>query len=239
MMLPLLLASSLAFGADSAVEELARLRTEIEALSHDLTMEEEALRSRLRSLEAVRTDLEVQTRAEDLAARTLRDELAAFAEAADAGDTEDPVPEAVLAGLALLEDEIRRGLPYRLDERLQAVADIRDPLRAGTLAPARAASRTWQLAEDELRLTRENALDRQTIDVGGAEVLADVVRLGMVALYVRTPDGRYGYASRAGEGWTTTLVSGRTESQQIGALFDAVSKQIRVGFFELPNPLEG
>jgi hypothetical protein len=236
----LLLLSGLALGADSAVEELARLRTNIEALSHDLNMEEEALRSRLRSLEAVRTDLEVQTRAEDLAVRTLRDGLMSFAEAATDEDSAEPIVPTVLAGLGQLEALIRSGLPYRVAERLQAISDIRDPMQAGTLAPERAASRMWQLAEDELRLTRENALDRQTIDVEGAEVLADVVRLGMVALYVRTPDGRYGYATRgSGEVWTTTLVSGRTESQQISVLFDAVTKQIRVGFFELPNPLEG
>lgn len=235
----LVLACLTAGAADGGVEELARLRAEIEALSYDLSMEEESLRGRLRSLEAVRTDLEVQVRAEDLGARTLRDDLAELAAgAATESGHEDVLTPAVRHGLDTLRAAIEAGLPYRVAERLAAVDALRTQLDTGALPPARVASRLWQLAEDELRLTRENALDRQTVSVEGAEVLADVVRLGMVALYVRTPDGQYGFAERDGGGWRTTMLTGRTPTQQIASLFDSVGKQIRVGYFELPNALE-
>ena len=228
------------FAGDVPVEELVKLRAEIEQLSHDLDIEKESLRGRLRSMEAVRTDLEVQIQAEELALRTLQSELDELREAGLAEDTsrEDLLP-ALQRGVELLTANVNNGLPYRVPERTAAIDEIFEQFQSGTLSAQRAASRMWQLAEDELRLTRENAVDRQIIDLDGKELLVDVARLGTVALYVRTPDARYGFAKRTDGGWTYTLVDDRTSSQQIASLFDAIEKQIRVGYFELPNALEG
>src|SRR5690606_29294078 len=88
--------------------------------------------------------------------------------------------------------------------------------------------------EDEFRLTRENGLFSQTISLGRERVLADVVRLGSMALYFRTQDGRVGLAQRAADGWRFVVEDDAADRARIDALFDALRKQIRQGWFELP-----
>ena len=80
------------------------------------------------------------------------------------------------------------------------------------------------------------------IPLDGQEVLADVARVGMVLLYFRAPDGRTGRAVHEREGWRwvaydASTPSGREQDLQVRALFDALAKQIKGGFFHLPNAL--
>ena len=90
--------------------------------------------------------------------------------------------------------------------------------------------------QDELKLTQQSALHRQTLTVEGEEVLADVVRLGMATLFFSTPDGRVGsVASRHGV-WTVEVITEEHRRQAIEALFDAHKKQLRTGFFPMPLP---
>jgi len=92
----------------------------------------------------------------------------------------------------------------------------------------------WAFFEDEFRLTRENGLHNQTLALGNERVLAEVVKIGAMALYFRTPDGRFGQAVRDDSGWRFVLASDRDSQRRIAALFDALRKQIRQGYFELP-----
>ncbi|MDW8478785.1 MAG: DUF3450 family protein [Xanthomonadales bacterium] len=139
------------------------------------------------------------------------------------------------SALSALEDFLRRALPFRLEDRLQALADLRQQIALGTIAPPRAANRLWALIEDELRIARENGLYSQTIPLGGERVLADVAKLGSVMLFFRTGDRRVGRAVPGGEGWRFELIEDPADRERILALFDALRKQIRQGFFELPG----
>lgn len=219
-------------------ERLATLRSDVEALQHEVTMEKGDMRARLRALEDARTQLELQIKQEELSLQQLslqidKERAAAAAE----GEATDILLPTVQKGIATIRPVIEKGIPYRTAERLQALREIEVALNGGTLPPARAANRLWSLYEDELRLTRENAMDRQTIQLGGEEVLVDVARMGMVALYFRTPDGRAGWATRSGETWGFELASDRADIDRIAELFEALAKQIRVGWFEVPNVL--
>jgi predicted RNase H-like nuclease (RuvC/YqgF family) len=89
--------------------------------------------------------------------------------------------------------------------------------------------------ERALRLTRDNGLYSQIIPLGGDRVLADIAKIGALAIYFQTRDGRSGYATRSGEEWSFTVTESGAERQQIAELFDSLKKQIRTGLFELPN----
>ena len=133
-----------------------------------------------------------------------------------------------------LQQQIQAGLPFKIDERSAELAALRTDLLNGSVQSARAANRLWAFFEDEFRLTRENALHNQTVEVGGERVLAEVVKIGAMALYFRTPDGRYGQAVQTGDSWRFVLSQDAAVSAQIAQLFDALRKQIRQGYFELP-----
>jgi hypothetical protein len=237
----LALAGTLAHAEPSdQARRLAELRGEVERAAAEVDEIRDEARSKMRSLETQRIELEARVRIEEARLaeleRRAERQRAEVADEAVAGAVLLPV---LLDELAALRAQVAGGLPYRVPERLAQIDELSVQLRAGTLTPQRGALRVWQLVEDELRLTRENVLDRQVVAWRGDEVLVDVARLGMVALFVRAPDGRFGVARRDGASWRIDELSGGAERSQVGALFASLDKQVRVGPFELPIALPG
>lgn len=241
--LPLLLAfvaGSPALAQDDArARRLADLRAEVAELSETIELERDDLRARLRALDAQKADVQVQLRRAELRLTELRkaadERKDALAGEESAGEALNPV---IKDGLAELRKVVRAGLPFRVDERLAALDALEAQVDEGVLRPRKAAHRVWQFYEDELRLTRENALDRQVIELGGEEVFAEVARIGTLAIYFRTEEGVVGRAVRSGEDWTWTPYTDAASIEQVEGLFDALEKQIRAGWFELPDLIE-
>ena len=134
------------------------------------------------------------------------------------------------------------GLPFKQQERISDLTAISKQLDDGLISPEAAASRLWSIIDDELRLSRESGLYRQVIELNGEEVLAEVVRLGMVALFFRTAEGTLGHAVRDGNRWTYVAYDASTDGDrraraQVETLFELFQKQVRTGFYKIPNIL--
>jgi hypothetical protein len=229
--------------ADDGAEyagRLAALRTEVARLADEIEAEQEAQRGELRSIEAQKTELAAQIRREEIRLRALRETVeerrALITGGAASAVALVPVVRATLEDL---EEAVDQGLPYRVQERREGLAGLRSQLDEGVIRPQVAAHRTWQFVEDELRLSRENALDRQVISLGGEEMLAEVARVGMIALYFRTDDGEVGRAVHTASGWQWQAWTDPVSVDRVEVLFDALTKQIRTGWFELPEVLSG
>lgn len=224
----------------SLAAELARLRAEVETLSSRLQDKKEAFRSQRRLLAMKKANLALslqraRLRLSQLSRKkkqlvTLRKKSAASQKAL--------VP-IVFAGLKSIRARVRAGLPFRLSERVAVLDKLRARLKGGLLKPKTAASRLWQFVEDELRLSRENGLYRQTIKLQGKTLLVEVARVGMVMLFFKTRDGRFGKAVHKEGKWRFVLLRQERSIAQVATLFDALKKQIRVGFWKLPNTLKG
>lgn len=221
-------------------EALIRLRGEVEQLNSELELLRQEQRTTLGGLAAQRADLQAQLERQQRSTRELAQRRDAAMEAAQAagvaGQLLAPVLRTALDGL---DAGIAAGLPFKRDERLGVVAELRAQLDSGALPPERAVNRLWALYEDELRLTRDNSLHSQPIPLDGERVLADVAKLGMVALYFRTSDGRLGHAQRSAQGWTFQRVEDPADIAAVAAVFDALGKQIRQGYFVLPGTVAG
>lgn len=226
---------------DSRAEELAKLRREVEALSTDVGLRKEELRGKLRAIEGQAAEIEVQLRREELRLAQIEGEAAARRAAiAESSSRNVQLTPDVLAAITTLRATVASGLPYRQPERLAELDTLQNQLSTGLVTPEAAAARLWAFVEDELRLTRENGLDRQVLTLpGGEEVLAEVVHLGMVAVYYRTDGGRYGYAAPGPSGWTWKPAANRDEEKAIEALFARLAHGVRSGPFTLPNPYAG
>ncbi len=218
-------------------EQLATLRGEVEALADELALTKDTLRSDLRGLQAESADLEARIRREEQRLASLRLETerlqSATREAKDASAVLIPTLHEAMDGI---DARIAAGLPFRVEERRAEVRTLRKQLDDGMLPPSTVASRLWTLMEDELQLTRENGLYQQIVPLGDSEVLAEVARLGMVALYYRTDAGEVGKASRAGGTWRFVAFTDPAEQQVTQELFVSLRKQIRTGWFQLAQP---
>lgn len=224
------------FSLDALAEELVRIRGEVESLNAELNRKQDQHRNEMSSLAAQKGELEATLRREKLRVDQLEEELASnrvrAEQAGIAGESLIPVAQEAIDAL---RRHIETSLPFKPKERIAALNEIQTQLETGALAPSRAVNRLWSFYEDELRLTRENGLYSQVIELDDEQVLADVARLGTVAMYFQTRDGEYGQAHRSGEDWRFVRLDDRAAIQRIDKLFESLKKQIRTGYFELPN----
>lgn len=219
-------------------DQLAQLRSDVERLSADVDTAKDDQRARLRSLQTQKTDLDMQIQREERRTKQLELKMAEQkSEVARETEVVDSLKPAILSSIEELRGTITRGLPFKRGERLAELDKLEGQIRGGVISPQNGANRLWQLTEDEFRLSRENGIYRQTVQLDGEEMLVEVARVGMVAMYFRTDDGRYGYVTRTPDDWDYVEVTGEKDREQVQRLFDDFKKQIRIGFFELPNAL--
>lgn len=216
-------------------ERLIALRGEVEQLNNELELLREEQRTTLAGLNAQQAELRASVDRQQLAATEARRKLdEASAAASAAGASSDTLKPKLLEAVDALTQSVRSGLPFRIDERLGELAQFRSEIENGSVPAPRAVNRLWAFYEDEFRLTRDNSLSAQTIAIGDERVLADVAKVGSMALYFRTADGRVGRAVAADGGWRFQPEANAVEQTRIRVLFDALAKQIRQGYFELP-----
>lgn len=221
-------------------EHLIALRSEVEQLNDQLELQRVEQRSTLAGLGARQAELQSGIDRQQLAVRELRAKLEAAREAVgQAGVAGEALAPLLQDAIAALEAYVGDGLPFKREERLGEIAALRTVMANGSVPPERAVNRLWALYEDEFRLTRDNSLHSQTIVLGEERVLADVAKIGTVALYFRTGDARYGQAVRANDGWHFAQLTDEADIARTQALFDALGKQIRQGYFELPVAAAG
>lgn len=221
-------------------ESLIKLRSEVEQLNTEVESTRQDARSQMAALAAQRAELQAQVGRAELNVRKLREDLAKKeAGASAAGVAGDALKPVILSALDTLRQSIASGLPFKQAERLAELDELKRQIESGTLAPPRAANRLWAFFEDEFRITRENGIYSQTISLEGEEVLADVAKVGSMMLFFRLSDGRLGQARRAGSAWRFEVISDAEDQKRVLAYFDSLGKQIRQGWFELPNAMAG
>lgn len=224
--------------ADSLARQLIALRADVEALNGELAIVREENRTAMAGLSAQKAELAAALARQQLTVRQIRESLGERENlAAQAGVATDVLKPILLDAVDRLTASIRRGLPFKREERLAGLKELRDQIETDKLAAPRAANRLWAFLEDEFRLTRDNTLQRQTIQIDGEAMLADVAKIGTVMMFFRTDDRRYGAVRQSGGDWRFEVASNKAEQERIAALFDALGKQIRQGFFEVPNAL--
>ncbi|WP_022949032.1 DUF3450 family protein [Methylohalobius crimeensis] len=222
---------------DRLAQELARLRSEVNQLQQKLDQAKTHHHHQMEALGAQIAQLEAEKRRQVLSVKKLEANLEDIRRQVPADQvTGAELVPALQHAIGVLNEYIQSSLPFKRKERLQAVDAIANKLDQGTVPPKKLANQLWALVEDELRLTRENGLYRQTVSVNGQNALVDTAKLGMTLLYFRTPDGRYGMARRKNEEWRFEVTANPEDSQRIEHLMESLRKQIRQGYFELPNP---
>jgi hypothetical protein len=223
---------------DNLAESLIKLRSEVETLHTKLDDSKDEYKNQMKSYALTRSDLEASISREELKIKQLQQALVKTQErikqqsASSAG-----LKPLLLDALNLLEVQVKKGLPFKLQDRLAQIDEIRTQITNDLIMPEKALSRIWAVYEDNFRMSKENGMFSQNITLDGNERLADVVRLGSVMMYFKTSDSRMGYVKHSPEGDSYVEVVDPAQKEQIALLFDAMKKQIRTGYFNLPNGL--
>ncbi len=217
---------------------LAELRGEVESLSDELAARKNEEQEMVRSYGRQKSELELETQREQTRVEKVRQATAQKKAEIDAQRAANQsLAPSFEKQLEHVRSYVKGSLPFRTKERLSELDKIEEQYKGGLLAPGRALNRLWGFVEDELRMTRESGLFSQPVEIDGKPQLADVIRVGMVMMYYRTSDGHVGRTSKSDGGYQFSAVEDEAGVRQVRELFETFKKQIRVGFFELPNAL--
>ncbi|MDD2759006.1 MAG: DUF3450 family protein [Methylomonas sp.] len=242
----LMLAGVLGFSLPSRADNLENLaqsliamRGEVEELQSQLDIEKQSHKTKMDALSTQLADLSVENQRQEVSIEKLQQALENYEKSAiEAKSGDESLVPVMLQTLDGLSQTVSEGLPFKTEERLAELADLRNQIETRVLGPKKAANRLWAFVEGEIQLTRENGVYSQTIELDGEKRLVDVAKLGTVFLYFRASDNRVGKAVKQQGGWKFVELKTPEDKQQISLLFESLKKQIRQGYFELPNPLE-
>ena len=140
-----------------------------------------------------------------------------------------------MTNLKRLKSQITSTIPFKKNARISSLDEIKSKLEEKVITPESALGRMWSVFEDELRLTQENSLHRQTIRLHGEEVLVTVAKVGMMTMYFHTVDNRVGYISKDIDGkYIFIEEKEKKRKEMILTYVDGLQKQIRMGYYALP-----
>ncbi len=223
---------------ETLAERLVELRGQVDELQSQLDIRRDEHKNRMAYLTAQLAELEASRDREALRVSQMQENLEEM-RGKIAGDDVSSVALLPFAQeqIASLRLHITGGFPFKTVERLAELDDLDSQLSNGVITAQRGINRLWAFIEDEIRISKENAIYSQSVLIDGRNVLVDVAKLGSVMMFFRTRDMEYGRAVHTPGGWRFEILTSSDDQEQVARLFDSLRKQIRQGYFELPAAL--
>ena len=224
-------------GSDLA-NSIIQLRGDVETLYTEIKENKQRYNEHMKSLSMQITDSEAQMNRQTTSIKLAQNELNKIEvkiQETSSGNAE--IKPLVLDALSLLEKTIQEGIPFMLEQRIASVNKIKSDLNEGLITNEKALSLTWASYDDIIRVTKEVGLFKQQINFKGNDVLAKIAKLGSVAIFFATPSDEVGFVVKENNTYSYKHITDPEDIKKIVSLFDALQKQIRTGYFELPNAL--
>jgi len=223
---------------ENIIDSIMKLRGDVESLYSKIDENKEQYKSQIKSLAMQRADNEAQINRKETAIELAKTDLNALETKIKmlSNRSEDIKPMLFLA-LDDLESIINSGIPFKIEERLAEVTKLRTQLKDSVITQEKALALIWASYDDTIRLTKEIGLFKQSIEVDGETKMAQIAKIGSMMLFFATPDEQMGYVVKENGKYRYKVITDDIEKTKIVALFDALQKQIRTGYFTLPNAL--
>jgi len=230
--------SLLAQNNENIIKSIMTLRGDVESLYTKIDENKDAYKSQMKSYSLQISDNEAQINRQETSLKLTAQNLEKIeAELKEIGSNSKDIKPMIQNALLTLAKEIKVGIPFKVEERLAALVKITTDLKSGDITQEKALALTWANYDDALRLTKEIGLFKQEISLDNEAKLAKIAKIGSVMMFFSTLDEKVGYVKQEGDAYTYVAVTDEAHKTQIVKLFDALQKQIRTGYFSLPNAL--
>ena len=217
-------------------QELVEIRDRIERLHSEISYEKDAFKDQMRSYVNQKSDLDVRISRSELNIKDLERELKQLSEANSKKSlVHENIAPVVNDAIQYLKESVSQSLPFKLNERLKALEEIKFRLDTHVITPNKAANQLWAFVEDELMLGRSSGIYNDTLNIDGQDKLVKVLRIGKIAMFYKTPDGKFGLLHKKGQQWQMQSLKDPDSVAQLERLFDSFTKNIRNGQFTTPN----
>ncbi|PHS59039.1 MAG: hypothetical protein COB17_00430 [Sulfurimonas sp.] len=220
------------------VSSIMKLRGDVESLYTGIKENEFRYKTEMKSLSMQATDLEAQINRQSTSLKLAKSELNKIkAKIKETVSSNDDIKPMVLDALNLLSKSIKEGIPFMVEDRVASLNKIKADMNEGLITSEKALSLAWASYDDTLRITKEIGLFKQKITINGKVVLSKIAKIGSVMMFFSTPNNKLGYVVKKNNAYEYKLITDPKDIKKISSLFDALQKQIKTGFFEIPNAL--
>lgn len=145
---------------------------------------------------------------------------------------EDSLQDTLLVIFDRLATSVDRSLPFLPAEREQRLASLADELVQPDVAASEKLRRLLEALQVEAGYASSVEVYQDRIAVDGEDIHADILRLGRVALFWRTPDGeRVGTFDQGDDRWTGLPDS---HKRNLGLAVEMATRRRPIELIELP-----
>lgn len=223
---------------DNIVKSIMKLRGDVESLYTKIDENKDAYKAQMKSYTLQISDNEAQINRQETEVKLSAQNFAKIKrKLQELGDRNEDVKPTIDKALKELAVEIKAGIPFKVGERLAVLEKIKTDLKNASITQEKALALTWASYDDALRLTKEIGQFKQEIILDGEEVMAKIAKIGSVMMFFSTPKYEVGFVQKKDNKYHYVLAKDEIQKEQIVYLFDALQKQIRTGYFTLPNAL--
>ena len=101
-----------------------------------------------------------------------------------------------------LENRVNKDIPFLMNERRERIASVREAIAKPELSAAEKLRRVLEALQVEANYGNTVDVSQERIKVGDEEISADIIRIGRVSVFWRSPDGnRVGEFDRGTGQW--------------------------------------
>jgi len=223
---------------EQIVGSIMKLRADVESLYTKIDENKENYKAQMKSIALQSADSEAQINRKSTSIKLADLELQKIkVKIASTSTSNIELKPLLNSSFSLLENSIKDGIPFKVQPRLLSLQKIKADLKEGLITQEKALALLWVSYDDNIRLTKEIGLFKQNIKVDGINVLAQVAKIGSVMMYFSTPNNQVGYVVKDSTGYSYKVATAEEDVKNIVALYDALQKNIRTGYFKLPNAL--
>ncbi|HPF35648.1 DUF3450 domain-containing protein [bacterium] len=198
-----LLAQDSARDVEKTVDETVGTYQQTQAAKTEWAREEDALTARYRAARANVEYLSAQRGIQQARVDALNERIGEFERRlTEATRLKDSIQDTLDMVMIQFEDWVEQDLPFLPEERARRVASLKDDMARPDATSAEKLRRLLESLQVEAGYGASVEVTEAQIDVAGEELYVDVLRLGRLALFWKTPDGeRVGEFDQASASW--------------------------------------
>ncbi|MBT8344325.1 MAG: DUF3450 domain-containing protein, partial [Sulfurovum sp.] len=189
--LVIVISSSSVYAADDSemIQSIMKLRADVESLYSQIDENKDNYKSQMKSYALQISDNETQINRQETSVKLTQQNIAkAERKLEEMGSATADIKPIVIDALDALEKEIKAGIPFKVEERVSALHQIKDDLKNGNISQEKALALTWASYDDALRLTKEIGQFKQEITLDGKATMAKIAKVGSLMMFFATPD---------------------------------------------------
>ena len=222
--------------ADTAqmMKDLVKMRAELETMNREMESLQKEKQNELELWTNKKLELEASVQKEHLRKLQLDEKISRLAQRVKSERKANPEAKTLfLTWLDKAHVWVNESLPYRKAQRLAVLASLNERGNRSLESYEVLSSELWMFYESELKMATDNEFRIVEVEIDEVPKKAEVARLGLYAMFSRTPDGVLRQSIFENGRWITSVLEAGRESDVVRLLTNMKAKK-ETGFYQLP-----